>query len=333
MTQVEPIKKKWINKKLFLFFALIGIILIKDLLSYPIPSIKNPLLFFCNQSRKDIKRSFLTALQSAKNRIWISVYALTDKEIIAWLNKKADDDLIVELLIDKKQLKLVQSKLSNKIKITTVKQKGLMHQKIFVIDDLCFLGSTNLTTSSLRMHDNLMIGLYSPLFASYLISQINTINPHSLFDPSHNFEFYPLPSVIALQRVIELINRAQTSIQVAMFTFTHKEIAEALVEAQKRGVQVKVILDTLSSKGASKQIAEFLKKEQLFVATNRGSQLMHHKMAWIDNEILILGSTNWTKSAFLKNQDGLLVLPIQKQREKKFISKLFENLKWESRPY
>ncbi len=333
MTRVEPAKKKWINKKLLFFFALIGIILIKDLLSCPIPSIKNPLLFFCNQSRKDIKRSFIKTLQNAKHRIWISVYTLTDKEIIACLNKKADEDLIIELLIDKKQLKLVQNKLSNKIKITTVKQKGLMHQKIFVIDDLCFLGSTNLTTSSLRMHDNLMVGLYSPLFASYLTSQINTINPPSLFDPSHDFEFYPLPSLKALQRVVELINSAQSSIHVAMFTFTHQEIAEALINAQKRGVCVKVILDTLSSKGASKQIAQLLKGHHLFVATNRGTQLMHHKMAWIDNEILILGSTNWTKSAFLKNQDGLMVLPIHKQKEKQFISNLFENLEWESQPY
>lgn len=34
---------------------------------------------------------------------------------------------------------------------------------------------------------------------------------------------------------------------------------------------------------------------------------MHHKLAIIDQKILIYGSTNWTMQAFYGNSDGIIV--------------------------
>ncbi len=58
---------------------------------------------------------------------------------------------------------------------------------------------------------------------------------------------------------------------------------------------------------------------------------MHHKMALFDHQILAMGSTNWTKSAFTRNQDDLLILTSLKKREIQKIQKMLKHLFWESR--
>jgi len=146
-----------------------------------------------------------------------------------------------------------------------------------------------------------------------------------------NFEFYTLPSKEALERLLTLIDGAKKTIHIAMFTFTHQEVLGALKRAQARGVKVLVVLDYLSHKGASKKLAAMLKEASIPVSHNRGMQLMHHKFGFFDNELLIMGSTNWTKSAFEKNQDCLLILPKLKKTDQKFMKKLWRNLWWESK--
>lgn len=76
------------------------------------------------------------------------------------------------------------------------------------------------------------------------------------FEPSHNYEPGPLvlpatgtvqvaftPGDDAGKLIVDAINSAQHQLLVQAFSFTHRKIAEALIEAKRRGVDVKVIAD------------------------------------------------------------------------------------------
>ena len=116
-------------------------------------------------------------------------------------------------------------------------------------------------------------------------------------------------------RLIQMLNGAQQKIHAAVYMITDKDIAKALVDAKKRGVDVRIIVDPSSvntSFGKGKllienQIDTFVfttprhKKKQTFHLP-----LMHNKFALIDNK-LWNGSFNWTISANKQNQENVVI--------------------------
>lgn len=318
-------------KKIYLPLTALFFLLAIQALRVELPSKNKPYLFYSNQMRRDLKQTLLKSLSSANHSIYLSIYSLTDPQVIDMLSKKAEAGLDVQVLVDQKQTKSLTKKISKKVKIVTLKQKGLMHQKIFLIDDIIFVGSTNLTLTSLRMHDNLMAGFYFPSFSKCLKKELMIQSDGIVFSQPNLFKFYTLPNRSALDQILSLINSAKSSIKIAMFTFTHPKVLEALSYAKDRGVQIHVILDYLSHKGASKKLAKSLGKLNIRVSHNRGIQMMHHKLAIIDNYTIIMGSTNWTKSAFEKNQEALLFFNNLPKKDLQFITRLWKNLEFESK--
>lgn len=318
-----------------IFLSLIGAILliasIFQNLSPHLPSHNHPRFFYSNQERSDLKLTLLKSIKNSQDFIGIFVYTLTDKKILSALNHKAQQKIPITIWIDKKQQRSLRKKLHPSIQLITRPQKGLMHQKIFLFDDHLFLGSTNLTTTSLRMHQNLMLGIHSPPLSQYLKNYLQSgVKPDPYFLENH-LEFYCLPSQEGEKRILELIEGAKDEILVAQFTFTHPQITEALINAKQKGVEVRVVIDYLSSKGASKKVVERLLQNEIPLFFNRSGALMHHKMAYIDRKIFIVGSTNWTKGAFSKNQDDLIVLKDLSKKEAKEIALMWKHLLWESK--
>src|SRR5688500_15215372 len=62
----------------------------------------------------------------------------------------------------------------------------------------------------------------------------------------------------AAEAVIHAINGATQSLDVAVYSVTHAEIAKAIVDAHKRGVKVRIVLDRMQSSGKYSS-ATFLK--------------------------------------------------------------------------
>ncbi len=271
-----------------------------------------PFSVYCNECRSDIKKNILSSFRSAKESLYIHVYALTDERTISLLNQKAEEGVQVRIRTDKSNRPFLKGRLSPKVTLLSGKQKGLMHQKIFVIDRrICLLGSANLTTTSLRMHNNMVLKIDSPSFASYLE---NEMDAHQTAPYRHDedpfFEYWPLPNPEEpLKKLLSLIEGARNDLFVAMFTFTHPEICRALSEAAARGVHVTVIADATTARGASRKA--LLSLENGDIRKNLGRQLMHHKFALIDDRMLIVGSANWTKSAFAKNNDFLFFSEVE----------------------
>lgn len=287
--------------------------------------------WLCNQERKDIKSYLLKELKKDPQEIFFSIYALNDKDLVNALNQRAKLGSKICIWTDQKHAPSLKKQLFESIELLKREQKGLMHHKILIIDDHCLLGSTNLTPTSLRMHDNLMVDIHSPPLA-YALKKMLTLYPSGSQFTSQELDLYLLPHPLALKSILNEIYLAQKEVQVAFFTFTHLEIANALIQAKERGVKVKVLIDALSIQGASKNVAHLLQKNGVCVYVNPGLQLMHHKMCFIDDKTLLFGSCNWTKSALKKNNDFIVHLKKMPPHEKKWIKKLFRHLFWESKP-
>ncbi len=132
--------------------------------------------------------------------------------------------------------------------------------------------------------------------------------------------------------LIDYINQEQTSIKVAIFSFTNKDIAHALTRAHERGVRIEVVVDSAYGRDKFSKI-EWLKEAGIPVfcynpANNKTllSDIMHHKfMIFSKNKnnhsLVWTGSFNFTKSAAVNNQENVIVIDdsdVAKKYEQQF---------------
>ena len=76
--------------------------------------------------------------------------------------------------------------------------------------------------------------------------------------------------------------------------------------AHRRGVSVRVITDNEKSLDEGSD-ARGLERVGVAVRVDRSEAHMHHKYAIFDEEVLLTGSYNWTRSAALYNRENLVV--------------------------
>lgn len=216
-----------------------------------------------------------------------------------------------------------------------VREDHLMHQKIICVDQrLVFLGSANMT-STLSMHDNLVLGLHSPEMAKFLEENAPLHSGNmkmQIGDQKAEIWLLPDRNEGALNAVKESIQKAKHEIHLAMYTLTHQDLIEELLNAISRGVKVIVAADSHAAKGASAKALQKLKQGNAEVLLSTGLQLFHHKFLCVDQHTLILGSANWTKSAFTKNRDVFLILNPLNKTQKKQMAKLWKEIIRDCRP-
>ena len=131
--------------------------------------------------------------------------------------------------------------------------------------------------------------------------------------------------------VVNALNKAKKTILVQAYSFTSPPIAAALVEANKRGVDVQVILDK-SQKTERYSGATFLKNHEVPVFIDASHKIAHNKVMVIDSEIVITGSFNFTKSAEEGNAENLLVISNAPDLAAQYIANWKAHLK-HSQPY
>lgn len=110
------------------------------------------------------------------------------------------------------------------------------------------------------------------------------------------------------KEIIALIDEAQSTIYFAMYEFTLRDIADALVAAKERGVTVKGLVDKGESENSyDAPIMAELRSAGIPVETEHhadGSGIMHIK-AIVTDKAYALGSYNWTSSATHENDEIL----------------------------
>jgi phosphatidylserine/phosphatidylglycerophosphate/cardiolipin synthase-like enzyme len=129
------------------------------------------------------------------------------------------------------------------------------------------------------------------------------------------WEIYFSPHGGCTEAVIRELDKAKTTILVQAYSFTSVPIAEALLNAHKRGVTIEVILDK-SQKTQKYSSATFLYNQGIPVKIDSQHAIAHNKVMIIDGEIVITGSFNFTKAAEENNAENLLVIRDRKLAER-----------------
>jgi phosphatidylserine/phosphatidylglycerophosphate/cardiolipin synthase-like enzyme len=111
-----------------------------------------------------------------------------------------------------------------------------------------------------------------------------------------------------LEAVSESLRQAKQQVTLALYGFNNNDLAEELVKLAKKGVVVRVKIDT--AKGAEKKTSALigrLKSGGVEVRTVAPGGRNHNKFAVIDGTRVLTGSYNWTAKAE-SNWENLLIL-------------------------
>ena len=111
-------------------------------------------------------------------------------------------------------------------------------------------------------------------------------------------------------KVIPLIENAKQSIKIVVFDWRWypndpanpvQLFNQAIIRAKRRGVDVKVITNIVD-------VIKILNTEKIEAKKPLTPKLIHSKMIIIDDKILVIGSHNYTQSAFTMNHEASVII-------------------------
>lgn len=128
------------------------------------------------------------------------------------------------------------------------------------------------------------------------------------FNEKTAYEVCFTPGQNCTQLIVDEINHAKKSLYVQAYSFTSAPIAKAIVDAKRRGVDVKVILDKSQIKRNRYSSAKFLMNQGVPVWIDYKVNIAHNKIILIDMTTLITGSFNFTQGAQKRNAENILMI-------------------------
>ncbi|MEG0287918.1 MAG: phospholipase D-like domain-containing protein [Victivallaceae bacterium] len=317
--------------KLKRLFIIIGISFFFIFFKEPSPpfiSEKLEPIICSHQIGDNLKKNLVSTIKTTKKSLFLKAYQITDQTISRAIievlkNKNIIVDLECHELKECSYFHTIKDNAQLNIKLNDKPKNKLMHMKILMIDECCFwIGSANFTDISLCKESNLMVGFYSQELAEYVRS--NRSCSFMINEQKIDFKVLPNDSRETLEYLIKTIDTAQKSIKIAMFAFSHPKIMAALENAYLRGVDVEIIID----KNYLKLTKQILKTTEASVPVwyKTSKYRLHHKFAWIDEDILIFGSTNWTMNGFNKNDECMLFLDNLTEKQNRKMRQIWNNL-------
>ena len=122
-----------------------------------------------------------------------------------------------------------------------------------------------------------------------------------------NLEVCFAPNGGCIQLIEKVISKAQREILVQAYYFTSPIISKYLVNAYKRGVVIKILVDRSQLSQPRSQLKVLLQSGiSIWVDSVRG--IAHNKTMVIDDQYVLTGSYNWTYSAEYKNAENLILI-------------------------
>ncbi|MBM3282234.1 MAG: phospholipase D family protein [Candidatus Diapherotrites archaeon] len=123
------------------------------------------------------------------------------------------------------------------------------------------------------------------------------------------------PSLECVSLPVSALDSSRTRVWVAMYSFTNEDLANALVRAHNRGVDVRVIVEKQQA-GSKYSQHEELSAAGIPVRMDSNPNYMHDKFAVIDSDTLINGSMNWTGNGVSENNENVMIISSPELNEK-----------------
>ena len=200
--------------------------------------------------------------------------------------------------------------------------KFLMHNKFIIFDGKHVItGSMNFSKTGLSgFNSNAIFSINSPEIAkiyedefSQMLSgkfhqnkKVVSRNNINLNGTKVGLYFSPKDKTI-MNYVIPLIDGAQKYVYIPAFIITHEGLTNALINAKKRGADVKIIVDA-TNVHSTKSKVKFLRDTGVPVKVENYAGKVHSKSIIIDDKYVIAGSMNFTNSGENKNDENSLII-------------------------
>lgn len=126
-------------------------------------------------------------------------------------------------------------------------------------------------------------------------------------EPAEILGIYFTPPIGGAGGIIKQIDASKKSIKVMAYGFTSINLAEALVRAKKRGVDVALIQDEKSSQNNREALQKLL-EVGIEVRSDGKHAIQHNKVMVIDQDVVITGSYNFTNSAETRNAENIMIV-------------------------
>ncbi len=270
--------------------------------------------------------ALVAAIDAARLSVDMAVYSLSLTSVRDALTRAHQRGVQVRLVMESDNLDrdVPNSLLANGIDILGDRREGLMHNKFVVIDRAeVWTGSMNLTTSGTYDDNNNLIRIRSTKIAENYTTEFEEMYLRDLFGPDAlaatpnpvvtvdgiSVETLFSPDDKPARRIAELLRAATSSIYFMAYSFTADELGAILIDKARNGVTVAGVMEEeqIKSNQGSTEFDPFTQaRMDVYADGNLG--LMHHKVFILDQQIVILGSYNFSLSAEKRNDENLLII-------------------------
>jgi len=275
-----------------------------------------------------IEQALIFVIDNARQSIDGALFELNAPDTTAAFVRALGRGVRVRLVVDDEHaLNKPDSTLDQLIaagaEIKSDERSALMHHKFLVIDSTdVWTGSTNFTRNDIYNNNNNALLIRSPELAANYQAEFEEMFTDRAFSRSANPRTTP-NKVFALNgtsietyfspedgraiesRLAELTNAAQESVYVMAFSFTLSSLGRALVSRAEAGVTVEAVFETTGSLQGQMPV---LGCAGIPVRQDGNPNVLHHKVFIFDEQIVALGSFNFSNSARDSNSENMLII-------------------------
>lgn len=292
---------------------------------------------FAFSGEADIEALLAGAVRASRSAVDVAVYGFTLPAVAKALVEAKERGVAVRVIVNdshiftsrvSEELELLIEKGVNVRSLRGVGRNGIMHNKLGIYDGkLVSAGSFNWAVTAntansenaIFLREKAVVAGYSKYFdwmwgfakpvAEGPMSSVKNFGPppedpartnyfNGVLLPAYSFS----PGGQTEKDIINSLNFTRDSADIAVFSFYSLDIAEAVVNAHKRGARVRVLVDRVQA--AQSEVGELLIKNGVPFRCGRGfagKGVMHNKYAVLDSKLLLTGSFNWSINAQANN--------------------------------
>ena len=268
-----------------------------------------------------VEEKLISLIDSAREKIQAAFYSLNLESVIQALWRAHQRGVDVRLVMDDANVGVPVRKLKTAGLIRTdLAPHDFMHGKFMVVDDfITWTGSYNPSRLGTEKDDNNIIiiasrelaAAYEDEFGEMWGGKFGSDSPGPTSVTSFDIngtavENYFSPEDDCVRRIIIEIKRARRSINFALFTFTLPSVAQALLEKEREGINVRGVMER--GQNSPWNCFRILQDCGLDVRWDQNLYYLHHKFFVIDGETVITGSFNPSRHARTANDENLLII-------------------------
>lgn len=261
----------------------------------------------------DNAQALITSLQGAQSSIHMTMYLLTNSTVVSTLISKKKAGLDVKVVLNKN---FPSSGTDNNSVFTQLQSNGVQvvwaptlytytHEKAVIVDGTSvWIMTMNVTFSSPSSNREYLALDTDPddIAEAEDIFQADFTNAGA--NPTGKLLVAPIN---ARARLLDLINNAQTKLDVEDEELSDSQIVPALVAAHDRGVAVRVVLSDDSPTTAMANAVAALEADGIAVK-KLATPYVHAKAIVADDVLAYVGSENLTQNSLDANRElGLVV--------------------------